>query len=367
MAERPNRPEEEATPMKPAALVKIATLAAAALVAGPRPAPAQGPSAPASIEAINAEHERQVRELEKRRVAAFGKLAGSGPGGASTVAYEACFRLAIERNLYAEADPFALKVIRSEAPDSAVAWLAHVVHIVAEADRGAYDESLKELAAALRLEGPGQEKAKQAGLPVAARASIVDAYFQRLVRADQFEVARQAMKLVADSAEAPAIKALAARRLRQLDLVGKPAPSFAGLDLDGKPFRLEDAGGDVVLVVFWATWCQPNAREMPWLDRLDRLDRAKGLRIVGINLDSAQDGLQELKSVLPQVRRYLLDYNVTWPTLLNGPGELDYAGKFHVAEIPASILIGRDGKVAHLDLSGPSLDKAVAAALARKP
>ena len=352
--------------MKLAGLVKISTLAAA-LIASPRPAPAQGPglAAPASIESINAEHERQVQGLEKRRVAAFGNLAGSQPAGSSAVAYEACFRLAIERNLYADADLFALKVIRSDAPDSAVAWLAHVVHIVAEADRGAYDESLKELAAALQLEGPGQ--AKKAGLPVAARASIVDAYYQRLVRADQFEVARRAMKLVADAAEAPAIKALAARRLRQLELVGQPAPAFAGLDLDGKAFRLEDAKGEVVLVVFWATWCQPNAEQMPGLDRLHRLYGGKGLRIVGINLDAAQDGGQELKSVLPQVRRYLLDYNVTWPTLLNGPGELDYAGRFHVAEIPASVLIGRDGQVAHLDLSGPSLEKAVTAALARKP
>jgi thiol-disulfide isomerase/thioredoxin len=360
--------------MKIAELARIATLAA--LLAAATPAfsqePSKGPASGrvgASIEAINAEYERELLQIERRRVEALGRLAFSQPKDQAAPAFDACFRLAIAKNLYADAAPFALKVIQSDDPASGVTWLAHLVHIVGEADRGAYVESLKALASTIRMRGAEQAKAaaKAAGLAVGTQASIVDAYYQRLIHADQIEVARSAMKLLADNAEAPAIRDLAARRLKQLDLVGKPAPALAGVDLDGKPFKLADAKGEVVLVVFWATWCLPNAQEMPWLDHLEEAYRAKGLRVVGVNLDSAQEGLQETKAALPHVRRFLLDYNVTWPTLLNGKGELDYAGAFGVTEIPANVLIGRDGTVTHLDLGGKRLEKAIAEAIARKP
>jgi thiol-disulfide isomerase/thioredoxin len=364
--------------MKIAELARIATLAALLGLSTSRgPALAQQEAskalAPArvgaSIEAINAEYERELVQIERRRIDSLGRLALSEPKEKAAAAFDACFRLAIAKNLYADAAPYALKVIQSDDPASGVTWLAHLVHIVGEADRGAYAESLKALASTIRMRGAEQAKAaaKQAGLVVGTQASIVDAYYQRLIHADQIEVARSAMKLLADNAEAPAIRDLATRRLKQLDLVGKPAPAIAGLDLDGKAFKLADAKGEVVLVVFWATWCVPNAQEMPWLDYLEATYRAKGLRVVGINLDSAQDGGQDIKSVLPNIRRFLLDYNVTWPNLLNGPGELDHAGAFGVTEIPANVLIGRDGKVSHLDLGGKRLEKAIAEAIARKP
>ena len=353
---------------------RIATLAAwiamtgsaASAFAQPVATPASAQPAAVSVDSINAEHERELTRLERRRIDALGRLALSQPKGQAAATYDACFRLAIARNLFDAAAPYAAGVIRSEDPASGVAWLAHVVQIVGEADRGAYEQSLKSLADAIK---PGQARAAAhaAGLPPAATASIVDAYYQRLLYADQIEVARKAMTLVLESAESAQVRDLATRRLKQLDLVGKPAPAISGLDLDGKPFALADAKGQVTLVVFWATWCVPNAQQMPLLDSINNAYKSKGLRVVGINLDSAQDGAQELKSVLPNIRRFLLDHNVTWPTLLNGPGELDYAKAYGVTEIPASVLIGRDGKVTHLDLVGRKLEKAIAEDLARNP
>ncbi len=359
--------------MKIAAMARIATLTGSialttsgGLALSQDRAVAPGAS---TIETINAEYESEVLKLERHRLESLGRLALSQPRDQAAATFDACFRLAIAKNLYADAAPYALKVIQSEDPHSGVAWLAHLVQIVAEADRGAYDESLNCLASAIRLKGTDRAKAatKQAGLSVATQASIVDAYYQRLIHGDQIEVARKAMKLVFDGAEVPAIRDLAGRRLKQLDLVGKPAPPIAGHDLDGKSFKLADTKGEVVLVVFWATWCVPNAQEMPLLDYINNAYKAKGLRVVGINLDSAQDGGQEPKAVLPNIKRYLLDYNVTWPTLLNGPGPLDVAAAFGVTEIPACVLIGRDGKVSHLDLVGKKLEKAIAQSIAQKP
>ena len=358
-------------------MVELARIAALTLLLAPASsfaqvvAPAKGQPTPPgtpTLEAINVEYERELQVIERRRLERLGRLALGQPKDQAAAAFDSYFRLAIAKNLYADAEPIARKVIQSEDAGTGVAWLAHLVQIVAEADRGAYEESLKSLATAIRLKGQSPNAAtKDSALPVGTRASIVDAYYQRLIHGDQVEVARKAMKLIVDTTDVPAIRDLANRRLKQLDLVGRQAPPIAGLDLEGKPYKLADSRGEVVLVVFWATWCLPNAQEMPWLDYISNAYKSKGLRVVGINLDSAQDGAQELKAILPNIRRFLLDYNVTWPTLLNGPGDLDYASAFAVTEIPANVLIGRDGKVSHLDLTGRKLEKALAEALARKP
>ena len=137
--------------------------------------------------------------------------------------------------------------------------------------------------------------------------------------------------------------------------------------LDGKPFRLEDAKGDVVLVVFWATWCLPVAEEIPWLEETYQTYRDRGFRIIGIDVDAAQSDVVDPKSVIPNVRRFLVEFNIPWPTLVNGQGDKDLTRAYAIAEIPANVLIGRDGKVIHLDLVGPKLDKAVGEAVAQKP
>ena len=334
------------------------------------PARPSDPGAP-SIESIHADYQRALMKLERQRLERLGQLASAQPKDQAEATYQDYFRLAIAKGLYAEAEPVAERLIRAGDTPPAVTWLAHLVNIVAEADRGAYDESLASLASAVRLKGkaarPAGEPGRDLGLPAAGRAAIVDAYYQRLIRGGQYEVARKAMRLIAENAELPAIRDLADRRSRQLELVGKAAPPIVGVDLDGKPFRLEEARGDVVLVVFWATWCLPVAQEMPWLDEAYRAHHDRGFRVVGINLDSSQDSGTDPRAALPNVRRFLLDYNVPWPTLINGQGDQDHARAFAVAEIPANVLIGRDGKVVQLDLSGPRLEKAVVEALGRRP
>ena len=80
---------------------------------------------------------------------------------------------------------------------------------------------------------------------------------------------------------------------------------------------------------------------------------------MGINLDLQQDGGQKLETVLPNIRRFLLDYNVPWPTLVNGSGDHDFAKAYGVADIPANVLIGRDGTVVQIDLSRRNLEAVI--------
>src|SRR5262249_41518264 len=153
--------------------------------------------------------------------------------------------------------------------------------------------------------------------------SICDAYYQRLVHAGQYETARKALRMALDQAEQPTLRDFLTSHLDRVDRVGKPAPALQGTDIDGKPFDLAASKGKVVLVVFGASWCVPWAGGVEWIDRAYTASRDRGLQVVGVNVDALQDGGQKLETVLPNVRRFLLDHNVRWPTLVSGAGDRD--------------------------------------------
>src|SRR6202011_3448799 len=87
--------------------------------------------------------------------------------------------------------------------------------------------------------------------------AIGEAYFQRLIRAGRYDIARKAAQLAVGNARLPAVKEHFASRLARLDRLGKPAPAIDAIDVDGARVRLADLRGKVVLVDFWATWCPP--------------------------------------------------------------------------------------------------------------
>lgn len=68
----------------------------------------------------------------------------------------------------------------------------------------------------------------------------------------------------------------------------QPQTPFTGPD--GKPMRLADLKGQVVVVNFWATWCGPCKEEMPSLARLQKDYAEKGLKVVPISVDRLDDG-----------------------------------------------------------------------------
>jgi len=317
-----------------------------------------------SIQTINDDFKQQLILLERRRLERLGGLAARQNAADAAATYEQLFRLAIARDMFRDAEPAAKTVVSNGSPSQMTTGLAHLVKIIAESDRGAYEQSVESLRQAVAERDKAvQGGASRADLPTPEILEICDAYYQRLIQGAQFENARKALQILLRITQRPAVKAYLSSRLNRIEIVGKPAPAIRGTDIDGKPFSLADAKGKVVLVVFWASWCLPCGAEIPSLQQAAESYRGRGLQIVGINLDTLQDGDHKLETVRPNIRHFLLDQNVGWPTLINGQGDQDYAKAYGVTELPANVLIARDGTVAHIDLTPKNLESAIARAV----
>ena len=316
------------------------------------------------LQAIDDKYNRELMDLDRRRLESLSKLAATQKPDRAAITYERLFRLAIAGDLFRVAEPAASKVLEQGTGSPTTHALAHLVKIVASVDRGAAQESLRSLREAVAdstRERPATEA--RAALPPSEIIGICEAYYQRLVEGNHFQVAREAFGHVLAQPYDPTIKEFLAGRLKRIELVGKPAPPIKGTDMDGKAFDLAGEKGKAVLVVFWATWCVPNAAQVTWLEQVQDAFHNRGLDVVGINLDLQQDGGPKPESVLPNVRRFLLDYNVPWPTLMNGSGDRDIAKAYGISDIPANVLIGRDGTVVQVDLSRKNLESVISKVL----
>ena len=125
--------------------------------------------------------------------------------------------------------------------------------------------------------------------------------------------------------------------------IGQPAPEVTLRDLDGKDATLSQYKGKVVLVNFWATWCEPCQVEIPWLIEIQQKYADKGFTILGIDVDD-----EGKDAVVPFVAKERFNVNgqklpMNYPILLGNDAT---AGKFGgLLGYPTSFLISRDGKI----------------------
>jgi thiol-disulfide isomerase/thioredoxin len=71
--------------------------------------------------------------------------------------------------------------------------------------------------------------------------------------------------------------------------IGSRLPDFSVNDLQGRPVSSTDLRGKVVLVDFWATWCQPCKKEMPGYQKLADHYGARGFVVIGFKFDTMPD------------------------------------------------------------------------------
>lgn len=112
-------------------------------------------------------------------------------------------------------------------------------------------------------------------------------------------------------------------------------PAFSAIDAAGTPVDLASLRGSVVLLNAWATWCKPCRQEIPYLSELQSREGARGLRVVGVSVDTAADR----EAVLASAPRLGIRY-----TLWLDP-HARVAALMQTTAVPASVLIGRNGAV----------------------
>ena len=111
------------------------------------------------------------------------------------------------------------------------------------------------------------------------------------------------------------------------------APDFTRTDLSGRPLRLEQFRGRVVLLNFWATWCGPCIEEIPIFSRWQLQYGAAGLQILGVSMDDDDTA----------VKRFLAKHAVPYPILM---GDAKLGESFGgVYGLPQSILIDAQGRI----------------------
>ena len=113
----------------------------------------------------------------------------------------------------------------------------------------------------------------------------------------------------------------------------EPVPDVEFQTLAGKPFRLKELQGQVVLLNFWATYCIPCREEIPALNALQHELQSQGLKIVGASLDDTIDGVNAYQQ---EVAKF--EYDV----LLGGG---DAKVKFAQSVLPTTYLIDRQGRI----------------------
>ena len=123
---------------------------------------------------------------------------------------------------------------------------------------------------------------------------------------------------------------------------GAPEANLAIPTLDGSTATLDQYKGKVVLVNFWATWCDPCKTEIPWLIDFNHKYGPKGLVILGIAMDD-----EGKKAVEPWVTSKSFDVNgqqakMDYPILLGNDKIADKFGG--ILGLPTSMLYSRDGR-----------------------
>jgi thiol-disulfide isomerase/thioredoxin len=137
--------------------------------------------------------------------------------------------------------------------------------------------------------------------------------------------------------------------------VGLPAPAFSLRALNPEAAGAswvsldryvgeapEDPEARVVLLSFFASWCEPCRKELPLLVQLDRAYRARGLRVLGVSIDREE-------AAIAQAREMAAAAGATYPVLSDRFNFLARRYLGEQAPLPSVFLVRRDGTIATVE------------------
>ena len=113
--------------------------------------------------------------------------------------------------------------------------------------------------------------------------------------------------------------------------IGREAPNFEYLDLDGKTRTLGDSKGKVVMLRFWADWCPSCAAEFPLIEKAYQEMRGQGLDVIAVNVRQPE----------ARVRDYTGKFGCSYTIALDRDGRI--SEQYDIQGLPMNFIIGRDG------------------------
>ena len=169
---------------------------------------------------------------------------------------------------------------------------------------------------------------------------------------------KQQVDALKDSPFAAAIDTAIEAQNRRLGIRGRTIELNGLVDLDGNALDWSAYKGKVVLIDFWATWCQPCLKELPNIRQVHSDWNAKGFEVLSINMDDD----------LKPVRQYLSSNLLPWKTYhssdLTALGfKSEIAKQFGITAIPFLVLVDAEGKVAAVHVRGDRLGPSVSTML----
>lgn len=125
----------------------------------------------------------------------------------------------------------------------------------------------------------------------------------------------------------------------------QPTPKLDLAGFEGPRWSLAEARGKVVLLNFWASWCEPCRTEMPALELLAQRFERQGLLVMAVNHRETDAA----------IRRFMQQMPITLPILRDSDGATSRA--WGARMFPTSVLVGRDGRarfsvIGELDWNG---------------
>jgi peroxiredoxin len=134
--------------------------------------------------------------------------------------------------------------------------------------------------------------------------------------------------------------------------VNRPAPAFSLPTLDGSTVNLADYEGQVVLVNFWGTWCEPCRRETPALQSAYEELQAEGFAVIGVNLT---DDELSMGNSTDDVQAFVDQFDVTYPIALDMDGSTLEA--FRVYPLPTSFFVDAAGNIRYVRVGEITADE----------
>jgi len=124
------------------------------------------------------------------------------------------------------------------------------------------------------------------------------------------------------------------------------APDFTLKSSSGKNLKLSEHRGEVVLLNFWASWCGPCRKEMPYLEQIQEKYSDYGFTVMGVNVEEDSS----------KAKKMLKDIPVSFPILYDTTNSVSKAYK--VSAMPTTVIIDRDGNMRYLHKGYKSGDEA---------